>query len=145
MSTITIVSGGQSGAERAALDWAFNNGVEHNGWCPTGRGAEDGSIPKEYQLRETPSTSAAQEVEWNVWDADGTVIFSMAEELTEDCGVSTSFARKHGMPLLHLSADSERPAAQLRSFIEKNSIRVLNVTGTRESSEPEIARFVEDV
>jgi hypothetical protein len=145
MSTITIVSGGQCGAERAALDWAFNNGVEHDGWCPKGRRAEDGSIPKEYHLREAPSTRTAQEVEWNVWDADGTVIFSMAEELTEDCRVSTNFAHKHGMPVLHLSAASERPAAQLRSFIEDNSIRVLNVTGVRESSEPGIAQLVEDV
>jgi hypothetical protein len=49
-----IVSGGQTGVDRAALDWAIQRGIPHGGWCPRGRRAEDGRIPERYRLRETP-------------------------------------------------------------------------------------------
>jgi hypothetical protein len=52
-----IVSGGQTGADRAALDWAIENGIPHGGWCPKGRLAEDGPIPARYNLTETPSSN----------------------------------------------------------------------------------------
>jgi len=52
-----IVSGGQTGADRAALDWAISRGVLHGGWCPKGRRAEDGAIPPHYELQETDSAN----------------------------------------------------------------------------------------
>jgi hypothetical protein len=72
---ITIVSGGQSGADRAALDWALEHSVECGGWCPKGRKAEDGPIDPKYPLKETPSASYLQRTERNVRDSDATVLF----------------------------------------------------------------------
>ena len=70
-----IVSGGQTGADRAALDWAIERGIPHGGWCPRGRRAEDGRIDRRYALRETPAHDYQQRTRWNVRDSDGTLIF----------------------------------------------------------------------
>lgn len=77
-----ILSGGQTGTDRAALDWAIAHGIPHGGWCPKGRKAEDGPIDGRYQLQETPSSSYVERTEWNVRDSDGTVVFSIAAVLT---------------------------------------------------------------
>ena len=77
----TIISGGQTGADRAALDFAIARRIEHGGWCPRGRLAEDGTISERYQLAETPNFDWAQRTEWNVRDSHGTVIISIAPEL----------------------------------------------------------------
>ena len=69
-----IISGGQTGADRAALDWAIASGVPHGGWCPKGRKAEDGPIPSCYTLTESPSANYLQRTEWNARDADGTAV-----------------------------------------------------------------------
>ena len=76
-----IVSGGQTGADRAALDWAMAHGVPHGGWCPAGRLAEDGVIDMRYSLKETPQPEYLQRTEWNVRDSDATLIVSCAAEL----------------------------------------------------------------
>ena len=72
-----IISGGQTGADCAALDFAIEHGIPHGGWCPGGRLAEDGPIDARYQLKETPSANYTQRTEWNVRDSDGTVVFSI--------------------------------------------------------------------
>ena len=69
-----IVSGGQTGVDRAALDWALARGFPCGGWCPAGRLAEDGPIPAEYPLTETPAAESSQRTEWNVRDSDATLI-----------------------------------------------------------------------
>jgi hypothetical protein len=84
LKAIKITSGGQTGADRAGLDWAIKNGIDHGGWCPKGRKAEDGTIQGQYQLQEASSGNYLQRTEWNVRDSDGTVIFSIGEELTGD-------------------------------------------------------------
>jgi putative molybdenum carrier protein len=84
MKPIKIVSGGQTGADRAALDWALARGVPCGGWCPKGRKAEDGPIDLKYPLKETPSSSYLQRTEWNVRDSDATVVFSIEPTLTGD-------------------------------------------------------------
>ncbi len=71
-----IVSGGQTGVDRAALDAALALGVPCGGWCPRGRRAEDGEIPARYPLRETPLPTYEQRTEWNVRDADGTLVLT---------------------------------------------------------------------
>jgi hypothetical protein len=73
-----IVSGGQSGADIAALDFAIERGIPHGGWCPRGRKAEDGTIDPRCNLQETPSGDYIQRTEWNARDSDGTVVFSIA-------------------------------------------------------------------
>jgi hypothetical protein len=74
---IKIVSGGQTEADRAALDWALSRRIPCGGWCPKGRKAEDGIIDSKYPLKESSSSSYLQRTEWNVRDSDATVIFSI--------------------------------------------------------------------
>jgi hypothetical protein len=140
---VKIVSDGQTGADRAALDWAIKNGIQHGGWCPKGRGAEDGPIDARYQLRETPSINSYQRTEWNVRDSDGTVIFSVEKRLTGGSKKTADLAKKHKKPLLHLRENEEDGAMELLcSFIYDNGIRVLNIAGPRASEEPTVAQFV---
>ncbi len=139
-----IIAGGQTGADRAALDFAIERGNPHGGWCPRGRRAEDGIIPPRFRLRETPSIGYSQRTEWNVRDSDGTVIFTIADRLQGGSATTARFARKYGKPCLHLAA--VRPgvdhAAVLRWFVQRHKIKVLNVAGPRGSDEPTVARFV---
>jgi hypothetical protein len=72
-----IVSGGRTGADRAALDWALQRGVAHSGWCPKGRLAADGLLPEQYLLRETDSTGYRQRTKLNVRDSDAALIFNI--------------------------------------------------------------------
>lgn len=139
-----LVSGGQTGADRAALDFAIAHGIPHGGWCPRGRLAEDGALEGCYELRETPEEQYPQRTEWNVRDADGTVIFSIAPELTGGSKLTAELAADLKKPWLHLSQlrDGLEAVGRLRAFVLANHIRVLNVAGARASNEPSVARFV---
>jgi ribosomal-protein-alanine N-acetyltransferase len=142
-----IVSGGQTGADRAALDFAIEHSIPHGGWCTKGRLAEDGPIDSRYHLTETPSSDDAQRTEWNVRDSDGTVIFSIAPLLTGGASKTEGLARQHHKPILHLWRDDAVPfpEAEFVRFMRHNNIKVLNVAGPRASEEPEIGVFVRDV
>jgi hypothetical protein len=145
---IKIVSGGQTGADRAALDFAIANGMTHAGWCPRGRKAEDGPLPDRYELRETPSRKYAQRTEWNVRDSDATVVFSIAAESQGGTRLTLVLAERLVKPVLHLSREVLAPeiaATKLREFLEDHSVRMLNVAGPRASQEPKIAEFVTGV
>ena len=141
------MSGGQTGADRAALDFAIENGIPHGGWCPKGRRAEDGPIDARYQLKETPSANYVQRTEWNTRDSDGTVVFSIGENLTGGSKKTVELARKHRKPVLHLSSNGgpAPPEIELLRFIEEHRINVLNVAGPRASKEPEVGVFVKAV
>ena len=138
------MSGGQTGADRAALDFAIAHGIQHSGWCPKGRKAEDGPIGNRYQLRETPSSNYVQRTEWNVRDSDGTVVFSIEPVLTGGSKKTVELGRQYGKPCLHVSAQDGRDKAQeqLRDFIRQHAIHVLNVAGPRASKEPDVGAFV---
>jgi hypothetical protein len=142
-----IVSGGQTGADRAALDWAIKRGVAHGGWCPKGRKAEDGVIDPRYSLTETPSESYSLRTEWNVRDSDGTAVFSVGRELRGGSLLNVDLAGRYNKPVIHLCAQDEgtNHAQELRAFIEEFGISVLNIAGPRESDEPEVYRFVSRV
>jgi Circularly permutated YpsA SLOG family len=135
MKLIKIVSGGQTGADRAALDWALKHNLPCGGWCPKGRKAEDGPIDSKYPLKETPSASYLQRTEWSVRDSDATVLFSIGRTLTVGSPKTMEFARKHKKSL-HLHHGVEDPAGKLRTFLKENSVEVLNVAGPRASKEP---------
>lgn len=142
-----IVSGGQTGADRAALDWAIKRGVAHGGWCPKGRKAEDGVIDPRYSLTETPSEVYSQRTEWNVRDSDGTAVFSVWSELRGGSLLTVELAGRYNKPVIHLCAQDEgtNHAQELRAFIEEFGISVLNIAGPRESDEPDVYRFVSRV
>jgi hypothetical protein len=142
MKSIKIISGGQTGADRAALDWALTHGVECGGWCPKSRKAEDGPIDPKYPLKETSSASYIQRTEWNVRDSDGTVLFSIEPTLTGGSKKTVEFASRHRRPCLHLCARDEAAAEKLKAFTEEHRVKILNVAGPRVSKEPDVAEFV---
>ena len=139
-----IVSGGQTGADRAALDWAMANSISHGGWCPLGRLAEDGKIDAQYNLRETPKADYLQRTEWNVRDSDATVIFSISPILTGDSLATEELAMAHRKPCLHISEAQSisTNAKELQLFLEEHNIGMMNVAGPRASNEPKICAFV---
>jgi hypothetical protein len=142
-----IVSGGQTGADRAALDFAIEHGVPHGGWCPKGRKAEDGHIDARYRLTETPSAGYVQRTEWNARDSDATVVFSIGKILSVGSKKTVDLARKHGKPVLHLSRANGVSVAEeaLLRLIEEYNVKVLNVAGPRASKEPDVDAFVKEV
>lgn len=139
-----ILSGGQTGADRAALDFALEHAIPHGGWCPAGRKSEDGPIDPRYQLKETPSSGYIQRTEWNVRDSDGTVVFSIAPELSGGSRKTVFLAHKHGKPVLRISRGGgpTAPDQALLGFLQEKHIKVLNVAGPRTSEEPGVYDFV---
>jgi hypothetical protein len=139
-----IISGGQTGADRAALDVAIRLGIPHGGWCPRGRLAEDGMIDSSYNLSESPNADPTQRTEWNVRDSDGTVIFSISPKLSGGSAKTDLFARQHRKAYLHISGerDAEVATEMLTRFLNENEIQVLNVAGPRHSEEPDVGEFV---
>jgi len=144
--TLKIVSGGQTGADRAALDFALEHGLRHGGWCPQGRLAEDGAIDRCYRLQETPSPGYAQRTEWNVRDADATVVFSLHPQLAGGTLLTMEMARRLGKPCLHLTrrGAATPPGERLRQFLVEHNIHVLNVAGPRASTDPGVVKFVQE-
>jgi hypothetical protein len=140
---IRIVSGGQTGVDRGALDAAMEIGIPHGGWCPRGRLAEDGRIPDRYLLQETRSPEYRARTEQNVIDSDGTLIL-FRQRIVGGTELTRRLARKHRKPLLAVDLDDARMAAgafdveQVLAWLVRHGIGVLNVAGPRESSSPEI-------
>ena len=130
-----LVSGGQSGVDRAALDAALACEIPVGGWCPRGRGAEDGLIPDRYPLRETPDSEPAQRTAWNVRDSDATLILHRGP-LSGGTALTAELARRYRRPLLQVDLETGRPtaalAAEIRSWLQGQGARVLNVAGPRE-------------
>ncbi len=137
-----IVSGGQTGADRAALDTARELGIAAGGWVPRGRRAEDGAIPARYEgLVEADSEDYAQRTQLNVLDADATVVFSFGPP-SGGSALTARIARSLGKPLLCLDLEACGPGetiARLRSWLATTRPRVLNVAGSRASQAPRIA------
>jgi hypothetical protein len=144
---LKIISGGQTGVDRAALEWALASGVPHGGWYPKGRKAEDGVVPPQFQLKETGSENHSVRTRRNVRDSGGTVIFSQSSELSGGTRETAEIAKEIGKPLLHLMSSLEvnEAATRLNAFIKAHNVVVLNVAGPRGSEEPETGRFVKAV
>jgi len=135
-----IISGGQTGADRSALDFAIESGLPHGGWIPKGRKTEDGTLPDKYQLREMPTTSYPKRTEQNILDSDGTLILSHGK-LTGGSALTRKLARKHNRPCLHIDfteINSSQAAQEIKRWVTDNGIKVLNVAGARASKDPEI-------
>ena len=145
MGITKIISGGQTGADRAGLDTALWHNFPHGGWCPKGRKAEDGPIGEQYNLTETHSADYLQRTEWNVRDSDGTIVFTFAAEVTGGSMRTVEFARKHKKPCLHIHRGYYQPAELIQVFIKEHSVHALNIAGSRESKEPGIHDWVKGV
>jgi hypothetical protein len=139
-----LVSGGQTGADRAALDLAIERGIPHGGWCPRGRRAEDGAIDSRYALTETPSRGYEQRTRWNVRDSDGTLIVSRDPALTGGSAYTARAAERLGRPCRHAHPGADDPQA-LRAWLEAARIRTLNVAGPRASTDPGIYAYARQV
>jgi len=134
-----IVSGGQTGVDRAALDVALQHDMVCGGWCPKGRRAEDGRIDERYPLEETPQRNYVQRTEWNVRDSDGTLILCRGKPgggTAQTIAIATAIHK----PLLVVDLDEETDIAAIRGWLEQHDICVLNIAGPRESQAPGIYR-----
>ena len=127
-----LISGGQTGVDRAALDVALAGGLQIGGWCPKGRLAEDGRIPMIYPLQETPSQHYAQRTQWNVRDADGTLILT-CNEPTGGTALTIHTAQRLHKPFRVIDLTTPEDPRDVASWIFHTDITILNVAGPRES------------
>ena len=130
-----VISGGQTGVDRAALDVALAGGLQIGGWCPKGRLAEDGTIPMIYPLQETPSPQYAQRTQWNVRDADGTLILT-CNEPTGGTALTIHTAQRLHKPFRVIDLMTPEDPRDVASWISYMDITILNVAGPRESIYP---------
>lgn len=130
---LKIVSGGQTGVDRVALDVAIDLALEHGGWCPRGRLAEDGVIADRYRLRETESAVYWERTHRNVLDSDATLIFAEEAPLSGGTGLTAELAKGEGKPLLVVISDVPvgEASRRIREFLDEESVRILNVAGPR--------------
>jgi hypothetical protein len=137
-----IISGGQTGADRAALDAAMRWKIAHGGWVPLGRKTEDGRLPNKYQLDEMPTDSYPARTEQNVLDSDGTLIISHGP-LMGGSKYTREQALKHHRPNLHIDlneTNSFKAAQTIYNWVIENNIEILNVAGPRASEDEYIYR-----
>jgi hypothetical protein len=136
-----IVSGGQTGADRAALETALEFGLAVGGWIPQGRWAEDGVVPAHYpNLREAESREPAVRTELNVRDSDATLLLSHGEP-EGGSALALEAANRIGRPVLHIDLSAlsvEAACRKLREWLASVQPKALNVAGPRSSEDPEI-------
>jgi len=137
---VQIISGGQTGADRAALDAAIRLGIPHGGWLPRGRKAEDGPLPASYRLQETETDSYRERTEKNILASGGTLILSFGP-LTGGSALTESLALRHDRPCLTIDLQ-EVPQAEaviaVENWLQRYDVRTLNVAGPRASNDPRI-------
>jgi len=132
-----IVSGGQTGVDRAALDVALELGIPCGGSCPKGRRAEGGPIPDRYLLKETPSPFYPQRTKWNVRDADGTLVLTIGRP-DGGTALTIKLARRLKKPHRVVNLGGNPAIEPVRGWIQANQLQVLNVAGPREKDEQRI-------
>lgn len=138
-----IISGGQTGVDRAALDAALLVGIEHGGWCPLGRIAEDGTIPSRYQLRESDSANYAVRTRQNVHDSDGTWIL-YTTPLHGGTLLTWRYAIQCCKPCIKIRLTHPMSHERLKDWLIQNSIQTLNIAGPRGSKDPRIYQRAHD-
>lgn len=132
-----IVSGGQTGVDRAALDEAIGAGMAHGGWIPAGRRTEDGPLPEEYDMTETPSPGYPERTRRNVRDSDATLIITRGDP-TGGTALTIEVAKKLGRPFLVLDIAGNPDISAVAGWLIRHRFRTLNVAGPRESTAPGI-------
>jgi hypothetical protein len=137
-----IISGGQTGTERAALDVAIKVSIAHGGWAPAGRKTEEGELPEKYKLKEMPTSNHSKLKERNILDSDGTLIISSGD-LADDLLLIKETAEKKQRPWFYIDIDivhAFRAAAIASEWVAENEIETLNIAGPAASENPGIYR-----
>jgi len=139
-----IISGGQTGADRAALDFALERGLEIQGYCPRGRRAEDGPLDAKYPLQETKSDAYPPRTRLNVKLADATVIFNGLPEYSSGTHTTIKYAReqKKKFKVLRGFPDVRKDAAALGRWLAQHAPQKLNIAGNGEEKCPGIYAHV---
>jgi hypothetical protein len=139
-----IISGGQTGADLAALDAAIALQIPHGGWLPKGRKTESGPLPLRYQLEELDTGKYRARTEKNVLAADGTLIFSFGP-LSGGSALTEALAIRHDRPFLHIDfelIDHRQATALVEDWLQTLQLATINIAGPRASSEPRIYQAV---
>jgi hypothetical protein len=132
-----VLSGGQAGVDRAALDVAIEMGLPHGGWCPAGRAADDGIIPEKYQLIETAEIDHTVRTERNVREADATLMIYRGA-LHGGTAYAIEMAKHLHKPVMAINLDLEVNYEEVLSWLKSNNVKILYVGGRRESKNPGI-------
>ena len=138
MTQFRIVSGGQTGVDRATLDAALQFNIDCGGWCPEGRKAEDGKIPSHYPVVVLPDADYLIRTRQNVIDSDGTLIIYF-DTLSGGTEKTLQFCLDQNKPHLLINATNlsiEQAGIQIQEFVSNNTINILNIAGPRTSTEP---------
>jgi hypothetical protein len=146
MALAKIISGGQTGVDRGALDAALEAGFPCGGWCPPGRLAEDGVIPRRYPVTELDQGGYSERTLRNVLESDGTAIICRGE-IEGGTGYTRDCCMARGKPLLVIDAaqaNTREAGAKISAFIEREAISVLNVAGPRASKWPEAQHYARE-
>jgi len=144
---LKIISGGQAGVDRAALDAALESGTSAGGWCPEGRQAEDGPIAERYPLQELPDGGYKERTLKNVQDSDATVIFYF-ESISGGTEETLSFCLNEKKPYLLIDGSGiteDSASKRIKHFIDENKISLLNVAGPRASKEKRAYEYTKQV
>ena len=143
-----IMSGGQTGADRAALDFGIAHDIETGGWVPQGRVDEDGPLGAKYStLHETSTPNYTQRTRKNIEDSDGTLIVSHGD-LSGGSLLTRDLATSFGRPVIHIDFNAntmEAAASNVKNWIAENDVYVLNVAGPRASGDPKICDATRDL
>ena len=132
-----IITGGQTGVDRAAMDTALDLGFEVGGWCPKGRRADDGLVPEKYVLQETSSRDYEQRTEWNVRDSDGLLVLATGR-MDAGTQLAIDHANLLNRPFFVVNLLSKPHFDSVHYWLEYEKIGILNVAGPRESRVPGI-------
>lgn len=132
-----IVSGGQTGVDRGALDFALSHDLPCGGWCPKDRRAEDGSVPSHYPLQESTQRDYSQRTEWNLRDSEATLILTRGK-LEGGTALTRRLARKLKRPFFVVDLLAPPLLEVVQTWLREHQVQVLNVAGPRESRNPGI-------
>lgn len=146
-----IVSGGQTGVDRAALDFALSAGIPCDGWCPAGRISEDGTIPLRYPLTETGTSGYPERTRKNITHSDGTLILTLHHKMDRGTVLTRKLCEMEARPclIIEMTDDIYLARKNISEWMLRHSIVTLNIAGCRESFCPGIRscteRFLRDI
>jgi hypothetical protein len=144
---IKIISGGQTGVDRGALQAALDRQVNCGGWCPAGRKAEDGRIPAHFPVIELADAGYAQRTERNVLDSDATILIHFGN-ISGGSRLTLYCCREAGRPSLEINAsevDTAEAVQRMSAFVGEHQVACLNIAGPRESGAPGAAKMARQI